>query len=231
MKAYLIKLGQSHYKDAWEVQKIIHNYKLKHKFPDIIISTEHYPVYTLGKTGERNHLLINEAELKKNNIDYFEIDRGGDITYHGPGQLVVYPIFNLGNFYKDTHRFLRDLEEAVILTLSKFGIDGTKDEEFTGVWVGNEKICAIGIKVSRWVTMHGLALNVNNELSYFDKIIPCGIFHKGVTSISKVLDTKSDINTVHEHLINSLNIVFGLETETVALEEILRKISINSPAN
>ena len=224
MKVFNVNLGLIHFKDAWEIQRVLHNHKQKHNFPDIILSTQHYPVYTLGKTGERDHLLIDEKGLIKNKIDYHEIDRGGDITYHGPGQLVVYPIFNLVNYYKDTHRFLRDLEESVILTLAYYNIEGFKDEEFTGVWVGEEKICAMGIKVSRWITMHGLALNVNNDLAYFNSIIPCGIFHKGVTSISKLLQHEVSFDDVNLKLIENMKRVFGFETANAALEDLLRDI-------
>ena len=141
-------------------------------------------------------------------ISYYEIDRGGDITYHGPGQLVAYPILDLNNYYKDTHRYLRELEETVILTLKDIGIDAHREEEFTGVWVGEEKICAIGIKVSRWITMHGIAFNVNTDLSYFDKIIPCGIFHKGVTSIQKLTGEKADFEKIKDLYVKNFQEVF-----------------------
>jgi len=228
MKVFHVNMGLTHFKDAWDIQKVLHNHKQKSSTPDIILSTEHHPVYTLGKSGERNHLLLNESGLKKNNIEYYEIDRGGDITYHGPGQLVVYPIFNLVNFYKDIHRFLRDLEESVILTLAHFGIEGYKDEEFTGVWVGEEKICAIGIKVSKWITMHGLALNVNNDLSYYNSIIPCGIFHKGITSIKKILKREVSVDEVNLILTENMKIVFGFETKETAIEDILKEIHVST---
>jgi len=136
--------------------------------------------------------------LKINGVDVFHIDRGGDITYHGPGQLVGYPILNLENYYCDIHRYLRDLEEVLILTLQDFGIIGTRNNDFTGVWVGENKIAAIGVKVSKWITMHGFAFNVNTDLRYFDRIIPCGIFHKGVTSLEKLLGKKIAMNEVRK---------------------------------
>ena len=221
MKAYHLNLGLNDYKQTWELQKKIHLYKQKNKAEDFIITVEHPHVYTLGKTGSRNHILIDEKGMKKAGISYYEIDRGGDITYHGPGQLVVYPIFDLNNYYKDTHRYLRDLEKTVILTLKEYGIEASSDEEFTGVWVGGQKICAIGIKVSRWITMHGLALNVNNDLSYFDKIIPCGIFHKGVTSLSKILNKKIEMNEIISKILNSFKNVFEIEgVENITLDKL-----------
>ena len=230
MKVLHSNIELTHFNNTWEIQKVIHGLKQKEQINDIIISTEHYPVYTLGKTGERNHLLINEDELAKRQIDYFEIDRGGDITYHGPGQLVVYPIFDLNNYYKDTHRFLRDLEEAVILTLNHYNITGHREEEYTGVWIGDEKICAIGIKVSRWITMHGLALNINNKLDNFEKIIPCGIFHKGITSFKKILNTDININDVRKLLIGNMEKVFGFNAEEITKDDLLNKFLVNLPA-
>lgn len=203
-----IDLGHADYKEVWDLQTKIHLEKQNGRTDDIIYTAEHNHVYTLGKSGSRDHILLSEEEMAANGISYYEIDRGGDITYHGPGQLVVYPIIDLNNYYKDTHRYLRDLEEVVIRTLAELGITGTRDEEFTGVWVGEEKICAIGIKVSRWITMHGIALNVNTELEYFDKIIPCGIFHKGVTSIKKELKKEADINGVKKLILKNFDAVF-----------------------
>ena len=211
MKVLHAELGLTDFNEVWNLQKKILRYKQKNKTEDIIITNSHHHVYTLGRAGDKNHLLLNDEELKKNNIAYYEIDRGGDLTYHGPGQLVVYPLFDLNNFYLDSHRFLRDLEEVIILTLKEYGISAGQDEEFTGVWVGEEKICAIGIKLARWITMHGLALNVNNELAYFDKIIPCGIFHKGVTSMKKLLGSEIDFQKLIQIILNNFKIVFDID--------------------
>jgi len=196
-------LGFADYKDVWDLQKETHLKKQQGSADDILYTVEHNNVYTLGKTGSRDHILINDEEMKAKGISYYEIDRGGDITYHGPGQLVAYPILDLNNYYKDTHRYLRDLEQTVILTLKELGIEAHREEEFTGVWVGEEKICAIGIKVSRWITMHGIAFNINTDLSYFDKIIPCGIFHKGVTSIEKITGKKADMAEIKKMYVNN----------------------------
>ena len=207
-----IDLGQADYKQIWDLQKETHLNKQKAAEDDILYTVEHNHVYTLGKTGSRDHILINDEEMKAKGISYYEIDRGGDITYHGPGQLVAYPIIDLNNYYKDTHRYLRELEETVILTLKDIGIDAHREEEFTGVWVGEEKICAIGIKVSRWITMHGIAFNVNTDLSYFDKIIPCGIFHKGVTSIQKLTGEKADFEKIKDlYVKNFQEVLLGKE--------------------
>jgi lipoyl(octanoyl) transferase len=225
MDVYHIDLGLADYKEVWDLQKKIHLYKQQNKYNDVIITVEHPPVYTLGKSGTRDHILISDDEMSAKGVSYYEIDRGGDITYHGPGQLVVYPIFDLNNYYKDTHRFLRDLEQVIMDTLKEYNIESARDEEYTGVWVGDKKICAIGIKVSRWITMHGLALNVNNDLQYFDKIIPCGIFHKGVTSIQKVsgsagmAELKKKILENFKKVFRIKNIKTVTEAESMAIRQ------------
>ncbi len=203
-----IDLGFADYKEVWDLQKETHIKKQSTSSDDIVYIVEHNHVYTLGKTGSRDHILISDEDMKLKGISYYEIDRGGDITYHGPGQLVVYPILDLNNYYKDTHRYLRNLEETVILTLKEIGIEAHREEEYTGVWVGEEKICAIGIKVSKWITMHGIAFNINTDLSYYDKIIPCGIFHKGVTSIEKITGKKADFEEIKEIYIKNFREVF-----------------------
>lgn len=160
------------------------------KTPNYLIFLEHHPVYSIGKSGDQGNLLIDNSILAERGIDYIKTNRGGDITFHGPGQLVVYPILDLDNFFTDIHKYLRNLEEVVIHTLSDFGIKGQRSPGETGVWLDIDtpyarKICAMGIRASRWVTMHGFALNINTDLSYFDSIIPCGIFEKSVTSMRK----------------------------------------------
>jgi lipoyl(octanoyl) transferase len=232
MKVYHMDLGLADYKSAWDLQKEIHLYKQQNKSEDILITLQHEPVYTLGKSGDRNHILISDDEMKSRGISYYEIDRGGDITYHGPGQLVVYPIFDLNNYYKDTHRFLRELEETVIQTLSEYNIEGYREEEFTGVWVEDKKICAIGIKVSKWITMHGLAFNINNDLSYFDKIIPCGIFHKDVTSLSEITGRKIDMGELKRIILSKFSIIFNLSSiVTIEREELSASTGLNTDKN
>jgi lipoyl(octanoyl) transferase len=225
---YHIDLGTTDYNSTWQLQKSINLYKQQHKCNDVIITNQHSHVYTLGKSGDRNHLLVNSEEMKKQGISYYEIDRGGDLTYHGPGQLVCYPVFDLNNYYLDAHRFLRDLEKVIVRTLAELGIDSRKDEEFTGVWVGDEKICAIGIKITKWITMHGLAFNINNDLSYFDRIIPCGIFHKGVTSLKKILGKESDFGSVSKLVIKKFNEVFAVNIEDVSYDKLTTYFRLTS---
>jgi lipoyl(octanoyl) transferase len=176
---------------------------------------EHPPVYTLGKSGDISNVLLSGTELKKRKIEFYKTNRGGDITFHGPEQVVGYPILDLEKFYTDIGRYLRELEEVVILTIAEYGISGERSKGETGVWIdpgkpGNErKICAMGVRCSRWITMHGFALNVNTDLSYFDNIIPCGIYNKQVTSIEKELNSRVDVNEVKEKLCRNFEQVFN----------------------
>ncbi len=228
--AYHIDLGVSDYNKVWQLQKAVNIYKQNNRCNDLIITNQHNHVYTLGKSGDKNHLLWDNKNLKENKISYYEIDRGGDITYHGPGQLVCYPIFDLNNYYQDTHRFLRDLEEIIIRTLKEFGITSRKDEEYTGVWAGEEKICAIGIKITRWITMHGLAFNINNDLSYFDRIIPCGIFHKSVTSMKKLLGDEIDIGQVTNIVLKKFEDVFDVKSEVISYNKLITYYKVPNSA-
>jgi len=217
MECLAVDIGLSAYDEAWDLQRRVWNARVEGKIPDVLILTEHRHVYTLGKSANENHLLAKEEELKRKGVDVYQIDRGGDVTYHGPGQIVGYPILDLNDYYLDVHRYLRDLEEVIIRTLRASGIDGARVEGMTGVWVGADKVAAIGIKVSRWVTMHGFAFNVNTDLSYFDRIIPCGIFHKGVTSMRQVLGPQVDINQVRADLLRSFDSVFDVATKPISI--------------
>ena len=208
----ILNLGITNYKPTWDLQKKLFDLRVDGKVSDVLLLNEHNHVYTIGKSGNENHLLANSEELRAKGASVYEIDRGGDITYHGPGQLVGYPILDLNNYYLDIHRYLRDIEEVIIRTLAEFGINANRDANFTGVWVGNEKIAAIGVKVSHWVTMHGFALNVNTDLSYFDRIIPCGIFHKGVTSIEKLLGHQVPLDEVSRFIVKHFENVFGVKS-------------------
>jgi|TARA_B110000444_G_scaffold100262_1_gene94903 lipoyl(octanoyl) transferase len=194
--------------------------KTKIQTKNHLVFVEHNSVYTLGKSGEINNLLINQQDLKNKKIKFYKTNRGGDITYHGPGQIVCYPILDLDNFFTDIHKYLRFLEETVILTLENYGIKGIRSENETGVWLdpnssNARKICALGVKASRWVTMHGLALNVNNDLSFFNHIIPCGIKNKSITSISKECKKNIDIELVKEKIINNFLKVFSAKIELI----------------
>lgn len=220
-------LGLKDYKETWEYQEELFQsviaQKIKNRNENTNLPTsnhlllvEHPHVYTLGKSGDISHFLLNEDSLKKINATYYKINRGGDITYHGPGQLVVYPILDLDNFFTDIHKYLRLLEEAVILTVAEYGITATRSEGETGVWldVGTpfaRKICAMGVRASRWVTMHGLALNVNVDLGYFDHIVPCGIKGKAVTSLHTELGREIDLNEVKHKLLLHFQILFEAE--------------------
>ncbi|MDA9844088.1 lipoyl(octanoyl) transferase LipB [Flavobacteriaceae bacterium] len=181
-----------------------------------LLWVEHPPVFTLGKSGKIEHLLVDQAALEQKGIQFFKTNRGGDITFHGPGQLVAYPIFDLDNFFTDIHKYLRFLEEAIIKTLEEFGLSATRSPGETGVWLDEgtpfaRKICAMGVRASRWVTMHGLALNLNTDLSYFDHIVPCGIQGKGVTSLAKELGKPVDAESVKEKLKLHLGSIFEIE--------------------
>ena len=184
--------------------------------PNYLVFCEHPHVYTLGKSGKPEHLLLDEQGLKEKHAAYYPVNRGGDITYHGPGQIVSYPILDLDNFFTDIHLYLRTLEEAVILTLADYGLQAGRYPGYTGVWfdADNEharKICALGVRCSRWVTMHGLAFNVNPDLDYFKNIIPCGIEDKAVTSMEKELGRKVDINEVKKILKHHISVLFDME--------------------
>lgn len=178
-------LGLVDFKETWNLQKEILGLRQKEEISDVLLLLEHPHTYTLGKIADKNNLISSSDYLIRNNISVYEIDRGGDITYHGPGQIVGYPIIDLKNWKQDTHLYLRSLEEVIIRTLKHYGINSSRNPKYTGVWIENRKIAAIGIKVSRWVTMHGFAFNVNTDLSFFSGIIPCGIKDKDVTSLKK----------------------------------------------
>lgn len=186
---------------------------LKEPTSNHLIFVEHHNVYTLGKSGKHSNLLISKDELKNKKIQFINTNRGGDITFHGPGQIVCYPILDLDNFFTDLNKYLRSLEEVVIKTLKYYNISGERSKNETGVWIKSnkieKKICALGVKASRWVTMHGLALNVNTDLSYFENIIPCGIKNKSITSISNEYGKEMNIEDVKEKIIENFLDVFS----------------------
>jgi len=226
-----IDLGLTEYRSTWRLQQELFRLRAAGEIPDILLLNEHRHVYTFGKGSDHNHLLAGETELRNRGIDVVQIDRGGDVTYHGPGQLVGYPILNLTRYYCDIHRYLRDLEEVIIRTVAQFGVGATREPGFTGVWTGGEKIAAIGVKVGRWVTMHGFALNVTTDLSYFNAIIPCGIFHRGVTSLSQRLGREIGMQEVACVLREQFGEVFGATVESAdeQLRERVARISENHP--
>lgn len=207
------------YKEAWDLQKEIFSKRVSGEVEDYLLLLEHPNTYTLGKTAHRENLKSSEDYLRDNQISVYDIDRGGDITYHGPGQIVGYPIIDLNNWLKDTHKYLRALEEVIIKTCSDFGLDCERNPKHTGVWIGDKKIAAIGIKVSRWITMHGFAFNVNTDLNLFNGIIPCGIQDKSVTSLSKELISEISIQEVKDKLLNNFSNVFNYNKVITKLRE------------
>ncbi len=224
----LTDLGLKDYKDTWDYQELLFksvlDTKIKNRREELSLATknyflfvEHPHVYTLGKSGDMNNLLVDEIQLQKKGATFYKINRGGDITYHGPGQIVGYPILDLDNFFTDIHKYLRFLEEMVILTLAEYGLKAERSQGETGVWldVGTpfaRKICAMGVRASRWVTMHGFALNINADLGYFDLMIPCGIKDKAVTSLNVELGKKEvNIEEVKEKLLKHFSVLFEAE--------------------
>ncbi|RXR22126.1 lipoyl(octanoyl) transferase LipB [Flavobacterium stagni] len=225
-KVQLQNLGRKDYKETWDYQEelfssIVADKLQKRSEPEIetanyFLFVEHPHVYTLGKSGDFSNLLLSEKQLEAKGATFYKINRGGDITYHGPGQIVGYPILDLENFFTDIHKYLRLLEEAIIMVLSDYGLKGVRSDGETGVWldVGTpfaRKICAMGVRASRWVTMHGFALNVNADLGYFDNIIPCGIRGKGVTSLHVELGRAVDELEVQQKIIRYFSQLFEAE--------------------
>lgn len=218
-------LGQMDYQRAWDLQESLLQEAVRLKSHENtrgntshhLLFVEHPPVYTLGKSGKKENVLISDDEMEERHIQFFQTNRGGDITYHGPGQLVGYPILDLEKFYTDIGKYLRSLEEVIILTLADYGLKGERSAGETGVWlepgvVGKErKICAMGVRCSRWVTMHGFALNVQPDLDYFNNIIPCGIVDKQVTSLEKELGVAPAMDEVKHRLKKNFQKVFDVE--------------------
>ncbi len=220
----LLELGLKDYKETWDFQENlfkeiidikIENRKseIKKTTPNYFLFVEHPHVYTLGKSGDIHNLLLNEEQLTAKGASFYKINRGGDITYHGPGQIVGYPILNLDNFFTDIHKYLRFLEEVIIRTLAEYGLKCERSKGETGVWLGvgtpfARKICAMGVRTSRWVTMHGFALNVNTNLGYFDNIIPCGIKGKAVTSLAAEINRTVSIEEVKEKILKHFSELF-----------------------
>lgn len=195
-KIEILDLGMQAYKKSWNFQKSLLKKRSNNEINDTLIFVEHEPVYTLGKNANENHILQNYPE----EIKTFHIERGGDVTYHGPGQLVGYPILDLREYKKSISWYMRTLEQIIIDTLSEFNIQADRKNGLTGVWYKNEKIAALGVRVSKWITMHGFSLNINPDLNYYKSIIPCGIFEYGVTSMSKILNEEVDKELVKSAL-------------------------------
>ena len=225
---YFMDLGLIEYQKCWDFQTKLFNETVRQKIQNRktpekttntknhLIFCEHPHVYTLGKSGNERNLLINQKEQEAKKVTFFKTNRGGDITYHGPGQLVVYPILDLDYFFSDIHKYLRFLEESVIMTLKDYGLTGKRLDGLTGVWITNKngidrKICAIGIKSSRWVTMHGIGFNINSDLSYFKNIIPCGIEDKSITSLQRELGRIVDMIELKNRFKNNISNIFKIK--------------------
>lgn len=222
----VIDLGLVSYKEAWDLQsrllqELITNKRENYPIPQdhYLLLCEHPPVFTLGKSGSEDHLKLNQVEREEHDIEYFRINRGGDITFHGPGQLVGYPILDLDLVFTDVHRYVRSLEDVIIRVLHKYNVTGVRNTRYTGVWVDSfkplvqsEKVCAIGVHLSRWVTMHGFAFNINTDLSFFNHIVPCGIADpdKSVTSLSRLLGKSVDLQDIKDQVTREFGLVFDL---------------------
>lgn len=238
-KVYIGQLGTLDYKEAWDLQDVIFQHTIAQKLynrdhpedeklpSSYLLFVEHPHVYTLGKSGSEDNLIIKENDLHTIQATYYKINRGGDITYHGPGQMVFYPIMDLDQFFTDIHLYLRLLEDAVIATLAEYHIQAGRITGLTGVWIDIDdpfkarKICAMGIRTSRWVTMHGIALNINTDLSYFNNIVPCGITYKSVTSMEKELGRKLDMQEVEQVFLKHFLKFFEIdETHSIELSDL-----------
>jgi lipoyl(octanoyl) transferase len=229
----IVDLGLIPYKEAWDLQTAIHQHLIENKragYPapqhHYLLLCEHPPVFTLGKSGSEDNLKINDRQLKDFEIEFFKINRGGDITFHGPGQVVGYPILDLDLIFTDVHKYVRGLEEVIIRVLKEYGIEAFRNDRYTGVWVDSskgmmqtQKICAIGVHLSRWVSMHGFAFNINTNLDYFNHIIPCGIqdADKSVCSLSSLLNRKVDIQEVKQRIAVVFGDVFDIETQDMSM--------------
>jgi lipoate-protein ligase B len=220
MKCVCYRLGLIDYEEAYGLQKRVWAEKAEGREEDVMLLLEHTPTLTMGKSGNLENLLVDKEALVGEGISLYFTDRGGDITYHGPGQLIAYPIVDLRRRRKDIHRYVHELEEAVIGTLADFSIAGERDEKHVGVWVGTDKICAIGVRVHRWITMHGLALNVSPDLGPFSFITPCGIVERGVTSMAKLLGCAPPMEEVTSSLISHFAGVFSWAVEESAVDKL-----------
>ncbi len=224
-RCWILQPGRMDYEESLTVQRSLFTARRAGLIDHVFMLLEHPPVYTIGRRYKaRDHLLVSEDELASRGIPVYETDRGGDITYHGPGQLVGYPIFDLSAWYQDVFRYLRDLEEVIIRVVADYGIQAERIDGLTGVWVQNEKIAALGIKMSWWVTRHGFSLNVDPDLSMYDHIIPCGIFDKSVTSLSKILESRINMDQVSNHLIRHMASVFEIDFEKITLQQLMKRI-------
>ncbi|GIW47207.1 MAG: octanoyltransferase [Deltaproteobacteria bacterium] len=213
------RLGTIHYREALELQMSLLEKRFKGEIGDVLLLLEHPPTFTIGRGGKNTHLLVNREELARRGIHFEAVSRGGDITYHGPGQLVGYPIVDLGSINRDIYSFLRNLEETIIIALGNFGLKARRIKGLTGVWVDNKKIASIGIGIKRWITYHGFALNVNTDLSYFNMIVPCGMQDVEITSIKELLGKDINMKEVEDSIVDAFAKVFNKRVLEASLDE------------
>jgi lipoyl(octanoyl) transferase len=227
-RCLLLKLDLVEYGKAWELQKRLFNARQSNQIEDVLITLQHPPTFTLGRGNKKlNHFLADENQLRNIGYSIYRIDRGGATTYHGPGQIVCYPVIRMKSYTEDYYHYLRMLEEVMIKTLQDYKIKSRRDEGYTGVWAGKEKIGFVGIRIVCGTTMHGFSLNVNNDLTPFNMIVPCGIQNVMITSISKLLKTNVDIKETTASIMRNFAKVFGVEMQTISLEEILEETGAN----
>lgn len=226
--SWLCHLGLTPYKKVWELQKELVLKRQKDEIPDTLLLCEHPPTYTLGKSGKTQHLLADEKILKEIGAEFIQIDRGGDITFHGPGQLVAYPVLKLKEFQLDVHQYLRALEKTTIQALSQYGIQAGQLEGLTGVWVDEAKIAAIGVRLSRWVSMHGIAVNISPDLNYFKHIIPCGISSKSVTSLKEILKRDISVADFSKNFVSAFENVFSVALKEKPITAIQKREYVKS---
>ncbi len=225
MEFWVVDLGQIDYMEAFRLQDTLLALRQQDKISDVLLLLEHPPVLTIGRSGSRSNLLVSEASLKAMGVHVYDVNRGGDITYHGPGQIVGYPIVNLSGLGKDVRQFVRNLEEVFIQLLAEnYGISAGRDPVNTGVWIGNEKITAIGLAVKRWVTQHGFAFNVNTDISHFNWIRPCGIMDKGVTSLEKLKGCTLDLQALKKEVAEYFGRVYPFTITHLDKDELITRI-------
>jgi lipoate-protein ligase B len=217
----ILDLDRKDYKETWDLQRAIHEKRVNNRIPNTLILVEHNPVITMGKSGQQDNVLFPVHFLREKGVDFYHIERGGDATYHGPGQLVGYPIFNVRDGLAGIKPFISKIEESIIATLTDFGIKAEKREKMIGVWTEKGKICSVGVAVKRWVSFHGFALNVNTDLKHFDLIIPCGLKNVQMTSMQEILGRRVPMDEVKQSTIRHFSRIFGQDTIPVCLEEII----------
>jgi lipoate-protein ligase B len=225
---YRVDLGRREYEEIWGLQKKLVRCRQSGMIPDVLLLVEHPPTFTLGRGGKSEHLLSEVEELAGIGAAFVPTDRGGDITFHGPGQIVGYPILDLNELEPDVHRYLRSLEELLIRTLARFDISAARADGLTGVWHERGKVAAIGVRVARWVTSHGFALNVNTDLGYFERIIPCGIVGKAVASMESIVGKPASMDRVADVLVEEFGSVLGRSMRTVSEEYLLQKVHVKA---